>query len=177
MGNIKAFDSFEALWNGKKALQVREKVRTCPKNCWMVGTAAPVMKKYLRHPLKWVLSHKLKSLMGQKLDRNCLPPQFNVGQSPLQGDLREGPLFDTEPQDRFPMDTGTRMMTRVIDVKEITPRVYCMRLKRGNLAFKPGQYVSVGPHLRYDKNRDYTFCSHPEDPYIEFLIKKFPKGS
>ena len=47
---------------------MREKVRTCPKNCWMIGTAAPVIKKYFATPTRWVLRNKLRSLTGQEPD-------------------------------------------------------------------------------------------------------------
>lgn len=59
--------SFEEIWNGPRAREIRAKVRTCPKNCWMIGTAAPVMKKYIRFPLKWVINKKLRSLLGLDL--------------------------------------------------------------------------------------------------------------
>ena len=88
MGNIRTAESFEALWNSEQAQKVRGLVRTCPKNCWMVGTAAPVMKKYIKHPAQWVLKNKLRSLMGKPIDINSIP-RFDVGQDPRQGDLRE----------------------------------------------------------------------------------------
>ncbi|HEB63586.1 MAG TPA: radical SAM protein, partial [Gammaproteobacteria bacterium] len=59
MGNIHDCETFESLWNSKQANHVRDLVRTCPKNCWMVGTAAPVMKKYIKHPIKWVAKNKI----------------------------------------------------------------------------------------------------------------------
>ncbi len=65
MGNLNK-SSFEDIWYGEKAQQVREKVSSCPKNCWMIGTAAPVMKKYIKTPAKWVLRNKLRSLMNRK---------------------------------------------------------------------------------------------------------------
>lgn len=87
MGNIRDTSDFMSIWNSEQAQQVREKVRKCPKNCWMVGTASPVMKKYIRHPAKWALKNKMRSIMGKKavLDK-CW---HNVGQDPSQGDLRE----------------------------------------------------------------------------------------
>jgi len=89
MGNIHEVSTFEELWFSDKANKVRDLVRTCPKNCWMVGTAAPVMKQYIRHPLAWVVKNKIKSLLGKPI---CVSevPKFDVGQSPLQGDLRGG---------------------------------------------------------------------------------------
>lgn len=63
----------------------------------MIGTAAPVMKKYIRHPTAWVVKNKLKSLLGREI---CIDniPWYDVGQSPLQGDLdnsRMTPFTDT----------------------------------------------------------------------------------
>ena len=89
MGNIRETTNFEELWFSDKANQVREKVRTCPKNCWMVGTAAPVMKQYIKHPLKWVAKNKIKSLIGRPICTDTVPV-CDVGQDPLQGDLRGG---------------------------------------------------------------------------------------
>lgn len=86
MGNIHDFSNFEDLWFSPQAQRVRELVSICPKNCWMVGTAAPVMKKYLKHPAGWVLNNKFRMLTGKELDLDKIP-YYNVGQSPLQGDL------------------------------------------------------------------------------------------
>ena len=89
MGNIRDVDSFEELWHSEQSKKVRGLVSTCPKNCWMVGTAAPVMKKYIKNPAIWVLKNKIKSMLGKPI---CIDeiPQFDVGQNPLQGDLRGG---------------------------------------------------------------------------------------
>ena len=86
MGNIKDFDSFEELWNSEKAIKVRNLVKICPKNCWMVGTASPVMKKYIKHPALWILENKTRCLLGKVSNYEKIP-YFDVGQNPLQGDL------------------------------------------------------------------------------------------
>lgn len=70
MGNIHNA-SFMEIWNSPQAQKVRELVRNCPKNCWMVGTASPVMKKYITVPAKWVASNKLRVLMGKDPDISC----------------------------------------------------------------------------------------------------------
>lgn len=90
MGNIRDVSTFEELWFSEQAEKVRGLVRTCAKNCWMVGTAAPVMKKYIKHPTSWVARNKIKSMLGKPV---CIDdvPRFDVGQDPLQGDLRESP--------------------------------------------------------------------------------------
>ena len=85
MGNIHKA-SFEEIWNSEQAERVRAKVRNCPKNCWMVGTASPVLKKYITHPARWVVANKLRSLRGLK---PCLDKKWcDVGQDPSQGDLK-----------------------------------------------------------------------------------------
>jgi len=86
MGNIRETPDFQTIWTSEQAQKVREMVNHCPKNCWMVGTASPVMKKYLKYPLKWTIKNKIRSLQGKPafLDKKW----YNVGQSPLQGDLK-----------------------------------------------------------------------------------------
>lgn len=87
MGNIHKCKDFESLWYSEQAERVRENVRKCPKNCWMVGTASPVMKKYIVHPAKWALKNKLRSLLGKPI---CLDKKWcDVGQDPCQGNLRK----------------------------------------------------------------------------------------
>ena len=52
--------SFEEIWNSEQAQKVRDRVKTCPKNCWMIGTAGPAMKSNLLKPTLWILKNKLK---------------------------------------------------------------------------------------------------------------------
>ena len=68
MGNIRTMTSFEELWRSEQAEHIRSCVRNCPKNCWMVGTAAPVMKKYVAIPMKWVINQKIQSLLGHPIN-------------------------------------------------------------------------------------------------------------
>lgn len=85
MGNIHEA-GFMEIWNSEKAAEVRNKVRSCCKNCWMVGTASPVMKKYIQHPLKWVIKNKLRAIQGKPA---CLDKKWcDVGQDPAQGLLK-----------------------------------------------------------------------------------------
>lgn len=177
MGNIRDVDSFEDLWFSRQAEKVRELVRTCPKNCWMVGTASPVMKKYIKHPLKWVVKHKFYSLMGKKIDRKCLPDQFDVGQSRKQGDLRGPRIKLEEIKEEYPLKSDMRFMTEVISLENLTDDVFTLRLKRDGFQFFPGQNVCIGPHLKYHKNRDYTLCSGVNDNYLEFLVKEIKHGN
>ncbi|MBD5345979.1 MAG: radical SAM protein [Bacteroides sp.] len=85
MGNIRQA-SFSEIWNSEQAAHVRELVKSCPKNCWMVGTASPVMKKYITHPARWAIKNKLRSMRGLKPCYVTGP--YNVGQDSRQGNLR-----------------------------------------------------------------------------------------
>lgn len=88
MGNLNDVATFDEIWNSPKAAEVREKVATCPKSCWMIGSAAPVMKKYIRNVAPWVIKNKLRVMTGGKVDTSCIP-FFHVGRNDEQG-LREG---------------------------------------------------------------------------------------
>lgn len=102
MGNIREASSFEDIWFSEQAQKVRNLVSECPKNCWMVGTAAPVMKKYIRYPAMWVAKNKLKNLLGREVCTSNIP-YYNVGQSPLQGDLRfmNQTVGDQKPKNEY----------------------------------------------------------------------------
>ncbi|MFH0953374.1 MAG: radical SAM protein [Verrucomicrobiota bacterium] len=67
MGNLRT-QTWEEIWNSPRAKAVRIQVADCPKNCWMIGTAAPVMKKYPWAPTKWTLRNKARKIIGRPLD-------------------------------------------------------------------------------------------------------------
>lgn len=71
MGNIKE-QTFEEIWYSNQADKVRNIVKTCQKQCWMVGSAAPAMKKYIHIPIKWILKNKLR-IMFNKEPVLCFP--------------------------------------------------------------------------------------------------------
>lgn len=73
MGNLHEAKDFMEIWTGAKAQEVRDQVKKCPKNCWMIGSASPVMKKYLKTILPWVVRNKLKSMMGKRICGSCMP--------------------------------------------------------------------------------------------------------
>lgn len=60
MGNLHDVEDFMTLWTGAKAKAVRDKVANCPKSCWMIGSASPVMKKYITKVAPWVLKINLR---------------------------------------------------------------------------------------------------------------------
>ena len=87
MGNIRKVEKFSDIWESEQADKVRDLVRSCPKNCWMVGTASPVMKKYIRAPFQWVLKNKINLILKRPISYER--KWYDVGQDPRQGDLRE----------------------------------------------------------------------------------------
>jgi MoaA/NifB/PqqE/SkfB family radical SAM enzyme len=65
MGNIKE-KTFNEIWNSERAEKVREIVRTCNRQCWMVGSAAPAIKKHFYKPSVWVIKNRLRVLFKKK---------------------------------------------------------------------------------------------------------------
>lgn len=58
MGSLKE-DSFDEIWNGPRAQEVRRCVQDCGANCWMIGSVSPAMKKHITIPARWVAKAKL----------------------------------------------------------------------------------------------------------------------
>lgn len=80
MGNLNEKD-WDDLWNSSKAQDVRNKVRHCDRNCWMIGSVSPAMHKYIWKPGIWVLKHKIKSIFG-------IP--YNMYENKICRDYRDG---------------------------------------------------------------------------------------
>ncbi len=57
LGNLTE-KTFKEIWHSQKAMNIREKIAECPKNCWMIGSASPAMKKNIFKPLIWIITHK-----------------------------------------------------------------------------------------------------------------------
>jgi MoaA/NifB/PqqE/SkfB family radical SAM enzyme len=58
MGSLKT-SAFEEIWRSPQATAVRNKVAVCDKNCWMIGSVSPAMKRDLAVPTAWVARAKL----------------------------------------------------------------------------------------------------------------------
>lgn len=57
MGNLKE-RSFEEIWNGVEADRIRQQVKNCPANCWMIGSVSQQIRKYMWKPTIWIIKHK-----------------------------------------------------------------------------------------------------------------------
>lgn len=69
MGNLN-IQTWDDLWGSEQADRVRARVRQCDRNCWMIGSVSPAMRKYIWKPVGWVLTHKFKP--GKKFDMHEL---------------------------------------------------------------------------------------------------------
>lgn len=76
MGNLEE-QSFDEIWNSSKADEIRKQVKNCPKECWMIGSASPAMKKRVWVSAKWVAKNKL-GMIGNKGRKICLDPVCNI---------------------------------------------------------------------------------------------------
>ena len=57
MGNLNN-QNWDELWNSNQADKVREEVKHCDRQCWMIGSVSPAMHKYIWIPTWWVIKHK-----------------------------------------------------------------------------------------------------------------------
>jgi radical SAM protein with 4Fe4S-binding SPASM domain len=104
MGNLNEVEDFMQIWNSERAAAVRQKVAACPKTCWMIGSASPVMRKYVTTIAPWVIKNKLKSLVGKKVCTTYIP-HYDVGQDPRQGSLADVGAAGPK-QEAFPAAAG-----------------------------------------------------------------------
>jgi MoaA/NifB/PqqE/SkfB family radical SAM enzyme len=59
MGNLKK-QTWDEIWNSERAKNVRQMVKDCNKDCWMIGNAAPAIWQHPFKPVMWVLKNKLR---------------------------------------------------------------------------------------------------------------------
>ncbi len=66
MGNIRDFSSFDDLFNGPKASEIRAKVAKCAKDCWMVCNIRTLFASHPGAPVMWVLRNKPKAHLSRR---------------------------------------------------------------------------------------------------------------
>ncbi len=77
MGNLNETD-WDTLWNSEQADRVREKVRHCDRQCWMIGSVSPAMHKYIWVPAAWVIKHKFLRFFLKKTNIQCMKTKSAV---------------------------------------------------------------------------------------------------
>ena len=81
MGNLN-IQTWDELWNSDQADEVRSKVRCCDRNCWMIGSVSPAMKKYIWKPALWVVKHKFLRFFKKK--------KYSMFENQIVRDYRDG---------------------------------------------------------------------------------------
>lgn len=87
MGNLNE-QNWDELWNSEQADKVREKVRHCDRNCWMIGSVSPAMHKYIWVPAAWVIKHKFLRYFKDK--------KYSMYELPAVRDYRDGKISKEE---------------------------------------------------------------------------------
>ncbi len=87
MGNLNT-NSWDEVWNSPEAEAVRKKVRSCNRNCWMIGSVSPAMRKYIFVPAMWVVWHKFKAFFTKK--------PYSMYENKIVRDLRDGKVTKEE---------------------------------------------------------------------------------
>ncbi len=87
MGNLNE-STWDELWNSKQADEVRKKVRCCDRECWMIGSVSPAMKKYILKPTWWVIRHKLFRFFKKK--------KYSMFENKIVRDYRDGKVTKEE---------------------------------------------------------------------------------
>lgn len=87
MGNINN-QNWDELWNSEQAENVRNAVRNCDRNCWMIGSVSPAMHKYIATPAMWVIKHKFLRFFKDK--------KYSMYELPIVRDYKDGKVTKEE---------------------------------------------------------------------------------
>ena len=87
MGNLNE-QTWNELWNSKQAEKVRNKVRHCDRQCWMIGSVSPAMHKYIWKPAWWVIRHKFFRFFKKQ--------KYSMFENKIVRDYKEGKVTKEE---------------------------------------------------------------------------------
>jgi len=65
---------------------------------------------------------------------------------------------------------------KIIEIRFLTEETFVLRLDRGNMQFKAGQHIIVGPEGELDQ-REYSIYSGEKDEYLEILVREISEGN
>jgi ferredoxin-NADP reductase len=68
-----------------------------------------------------------------------------------------------------------RQQHTVLNVINLTPETFIIRLDRKKFQFEPGQYVIIRIPGQ-NKGREYSIYSGKDDDYLDFLVREIPEG-
>ena len=87
MGNLN-IQTWNELWNSEQAEKVRNKVRHCDRQCWMIGSVSPAMHKYIWKPAWWVIRHKFLRFYKKE--------KYSMFENKIVRDYKEGKVSKEE---------------------------------------------------------------------------------
>lgn len=87
MGNLNE-QSWDELWNSEQANKVRNTVRHCTRQCWMIGSVSPAMHKYIWKPIWWVIRHKFLRIFRKQ--------KYSMFENKIVKDYRDGKITKEE---------------------------------------------------------------------------------
>ena len=87
MGNLNT-QTWDELWNSEQAEKVRNKVRHCDRQCWMIGSVSPAMHKYIWKPAWWVIRHKFLRFFKKE--------KYSMYENKIVRDLKDGKVTKEE---------------------------------------------------------------------------------
>lgn len=87
MGNLNS-QSWEEVWDSEQAKLVRQEVRRCDRQCWMIGSVSPAMHKYIWVPGWWVFKHKFLNVYKKK--------KYSMYENKIVRDLKENRVTKDE---------------------------------------------------------------------------------
>lgn len=88
MGNLNEVATWEELWESEQAERVRSTVRCCDRDCWMIGSVSPAMKKYIWKPALWVIKHKFLHFYKSK--------KYSMFENKIVCDYKDGKVTKEE---------------------------------------------------------------------------------
>lgn len=88
MGNLNEAATWEELWESEQAERVRNTVRHCDRDCWMIGSVSPAMHKYIWKPVLWVVKHKFLNFYKSK--------KYSMFENKIVCDYKEGKVTKEE---------------------------------------------------------------------------------
>lgn len=68
------------------------------------------------------------------------------------------------------------MSHKTVEIRDLSPSTYVIRLEKNGFSFQPGQCVNLGIKGS-GVNREYSTYSGIDEPYLEFLIKEVQGGT
>jgi len=68
-----------------------------------------------------------------------------------------------------------KILTKIVDITNLSPSLYLLKLQKGEINFKPGQHTTLAIPGE-EKSRLYSVASGASDPTLDVLIREITNG-